>query len=130
MTGHGSATAVLIATACISLTAAAPQPFAGTKAGDCREVSGVKLCWCPPGKFRMGSPDSEPSHRPDEAQVEVTLTKGFWTAKYETTQGQWKRVMGKLPGKATAELPEGDDLPVGDVNFAQAWCLAPNSGPL
>ena len=68
----------------------------------------------------MGSPPSEPERRPGEDQVEVTLTKGFWIAKFETTQGQWKRVMGKLPGPLTAELPEGDDLPVGNVNFAEA----------
>ena len=41
-------------------------------------------------------------------------------SKYEATQGQWKRAMGKLPGPLTAELPEGDDLPVGNVNFAEA----------
>src|SRR5262245_24867393 len=83
--------------------------FVGTKAGQQREVAGVKLCWCPPGKFTMGSPAAEPDRRPDEDQVEVTLSKGFWMAKYETTQGQWKRVVGKLPGKATVELPEDDD---------------------
>jgi sulfatase modifying factor 1 len=84
-----------------------------------KQIAGIKLCWCPPGTFTMGSPGTEPGHRADEAQVEVKLTRGFWAAKYETTQGQWKRVMGKLPGKATAELPE-DDLPVGDVTFTQA----------
>jgi formylglycine-generating enzyme required for sulfatase activity len=94
--------------------------FNGSKAGDTREVVGIKLCWCPPGTFTMGSPPSEPERRPDEDQVGVTLTKGFWMSKYETTQGQWKRVMGKLPGPLTAELPEGDDLPVGNVNFAEA----------
>ena len=97
-----------------------PSPFDGVKAGDEREVSGIKLCWCPAGKFRMGSPVSEPERRPGEDQVEVTLSKGVWTAKYETTQGQWKRIVGKLPGERTAELPEGDDLPVGNVNFAEA----------
>lgn len=97
-----------------------PSAFDGVKAGDEREVSGIKLCWCPPGKFVMGSPASEPERRPGEDQVEVTLSKGFWTAKYETTQGQWKRIVGKLPGEFTAELPEGDDLPVGNVNFAEA----------
>ena len=50
----------------------------------------------------------------------MTLTRGFWMAKYEATQGQWKRVVGKLPGELTAELPEGDDYPVGNVNFAEA----------
>jgi len=94
--------------------------FCGSKAGDEREVGGIKLCWCPAGRFIMGSPGNEPERRPDEAQVEVTLTKGFWMGKYETTQGQWKRIIGKLPGELTTELPEGDDYPVGNVNFAEA----------
>jgi sulfatase modifying factor 1 len=92
----------------------------GPTAGDAREVAGIRLCWCPAGQFFMGSPPSEPDRRPDEDQVEVTLTRGFWMAKYEVTQGQWKRIIGKLPGEPTAELPEGDDLPVGNVNFAEA----------
>src|SRR5262245_37989788 len=94
--------------------------FPGARPGDEREVAGVRLCWCPPGKFVMGSPPDEPERRPGEDQVEVTLTKGFWMATYEATQGQWKRVVGELPGPLTAELPEGDDYPVGNVNFAEA----------
>lgn len=94
--------------------------IAGTKAGDERRIESIPLCWCPPGKFLMGSPRSEPERRPDETQVEVTLTRGFWIAKYEATQGDWKRVMGKLPAPPTLELPEADDLPVGNVNFAEA----------
>ena len=97
-----------------------PTAFTGAKAGDEREVAGVRLCWCPPGKFTMGSPPDEPERRPGEDRVEVTLTRGFWTGKYEAMQGQWKRVMGQLPGELTAELPEGDDYPVGNVNFAEA----------
>jgi formylglycine-generating enzyme required for sulfatase activity len=100
-------------------TAALPSSFNGTKAGDQCEVAGVQLRWCPPGKFIMGSPPGEPERRPGEDQVEVTLTKGFWIARFEATQGQWKRVAGKLPGDLTAELPAGDDLPVGNVNFAE-----------
>lgn len=68
----------------------------------------------------MGSPPGEPERRPGEDQVEVTLTSGFWMAKFEATQGQWKTAMSQLPGKLTAELPEEDDLPVGNVNFAEA----------
>ena len=49
----------------------------------------------------MGSPPDEADRRPDEAQVEVTLTKGFWMGKYEVTQGQWRRVSGELPGEHT-----------------------------
>jgi len=68
----------------------------------------------------MGSPPGEPERRPDEAQVEVTLTRGFWIAKYEATQGEWKRIVGPLPGPVTAQLPAGDDFPVGNVSFAEA----------
>jgi formylglycine-generating enzyme len=91
--------------------------FDGSKAGDEREVAGVKLCWCPAGRFIMGSPTSEPERRPGEDQVEVTLTKGFWTGKYEVTQAQWKRVIGIFPGKLNAG--EGENFPVYAVNFAE-----------
>jgi sulfatase modifying factor 1 len=111
--------------------------FGGTKEGAHRDVAGVKLCWCPAGKFKTGSPRGEPEWRPGEEQVEVTLSKGFWIGKFEVTQGDWKRVVGKLPGELTAELPEGDDYPVGNVNFAEAeaFCekltlLARKSGEL
>src|SRR4051795_12602902 len=100
--------------------ALARDGFEGKRAGEERTLAGVRLCWCPPGTFTMGSPTGEPERRPGEDQVEVTLTRGFWAGKYEVTQGDWKRLMGRLPGPLTAELPEGDDLPVGNVNFAEA----------
>ncbi len=56
---------------------AAGSAFRGLRAGEQREVAGVKLCWCPPGTFTMGSPRDEPERRPGETQVEVTLSKGF-----------------------------------------------------
>jgi sulfatase modifying factor 1 len=117
--------------------AASQDGFDGTKAGEEKTIAGVRLCWCPPGKFTMGSPPDEPERRPGEDLVEVTLTRGFWAGKFEVTQGDWKRVVGKLPGELTAELPEGDDYPLGNVNFAEAeeFCrkltgMARNSGDL
>jgi formylglycine-generating enzyme required for sulfatase activity len=92
--------------------------FLGSRPGEEREVGGIKLCWCPPGKFTMGSPRTEPKRRADENQVEVTLTKGFWAGKYEVTQGQWKRVVGAFPKEQPAG--EGDDFPVVWVNYAEA----------
>jgi formylglycine-generating enzyme len=94
--------------------------FNGARAGEPRDILGIRFCWCPPGQFLMGSPPTEPERRPDEDQVHVTLTRGFWMGKYELTQGEWKRVCGELPGELTAQLPEGNDLPVGNVNFAEA----------
>ncbi len=82
------------ATSRVPLASDGPPPpaqadsFSGSKGGDERAVAGVKLCWCPAGQFRMGSPPDEPERRPVEDQVEVTLTR-VWMAKYEVTQGQW-----------------------------------------
>jgi formylglycine-generating enzyme len=101
------------------------RTFRGRRPGEQRQVEGIPLCWCPPGRFTMGSPSQERGHRPDETQVEVTLTRGFWTAKYEATQVQWKRVMGPFPDRLpSAEFGEGDDFPVYWINFteAEAFC--------
>ena len=92
--------------------------FLGSKAGEERAVIGLKLVWCPPGRFRMGSPPDEPERRPEETQVEVTHSHGFWIGKYEVTQGQWKQIAGALPGPLTAGA--GDNFPVYAVNFAEA----------
>lgn len=97
-----------------------PDNFAGPKPGAERQVAGVKLCWCPPGRFIMGSPPTEPERRPGENQVDVRLTRGFWIGKYEVTQGEWKRIVGKVPGPLTPGGGKGDDLPVYNVNYAES----------
>jgi formylglycine-generating enzyme required for sulfatase activity len=97
---------------------ASTDSFAGSRGGEERVVAGIPLCWCPAGRFIMGSPSDEPERRPDEDPVTVTLTRGFWIGKYEVTQGQWKRVIGEFPGKLSAG--EGDEFPVYNVTFAEA----------
>ena len=101
------------------------RSFRGATAGEERDVEGITMCWCPPGRFRMGSPPAERGRRPDEAQVEVTLTRGFWTAKREATQSQWKRLIGRFPDRLPSpEFGEGDDFPAYWINFdeAEAFC--------
>jgi formylglycine-generating enzyme required for sulfatase activity len=101
------------------------RSFRGVKAGEELEVEHTRLCWCPPGRFVMGSPPEERGRRADEAQVEVTLSKGFWTGKSEVTQGQWTRLMGKFPDRLpSAEFGEGTDVAVYWINFdeAAAYC--------
>jgi sulfatase modifying factor 1 len=124
VTRHGPSAAVAHAAA----SGSAHQPsFRGGKAGEERVVDGITLCWCPPGRFVMGSPATERRHRPDEVQVEVTLSKGFWTAKHEVTQGQWRRVIGAFPDRLpSGEFGEGDEFPVYWINFdeAETFCSA------
>lgn len=95
---------------------AAPH-FAGMKAGETREIDGIRLCWCPPGTYIMGSPPGEPGHLRVERRVKVTLTTGFWIGKFEVTQGVWKRVMNSLP--PVLDKGAGEDYPVYNVNFPQ-----------
>ena len=75
---------------------------------------GVKMtmCWIPPGEFMMGSPAGELGRYGDEDQHRVRITKAFWLAKTETTQAQWRAVMGNNPS-----LFKGDNLPVEGVSW-------------
>jgi formylglycine-generating enzyme len=109
------------------LAAAQPSSFAGARAGELRVFEDVRLRWCPPGRFTMGSPPTEAGRRADEAQVEVTLTRGFWMAAFETTQGQWQRIAGAFPDQPpTAAFGLGEAFPIYWVNYAEAegFCRA------
>jgi formylglycine-generating enzyme required for sulfatase activity/serine/threonine protein kinase len=94
--------------------------FNNAKIGDTRVVdlgSGVKLtlCYCPPGSFTMGSPASEADRFANEDQVQVRITKGYWLARTECTQAQWRAVMNTEPSSF-----KGDDLPVEQVSWEDA----------
>jgi formylglycine-generating enzyme required for sulfatase activity len=61
-------------------------------------VSAPRLVWIPPGTFTMGSPAAEADRWQDEGpQTVVTLTRGFWMSKYETTQAEYQAVMKNNP---------------------------------
>ena len=53
--------------------------------------------WIAPGRFLMGSPADEPQRYDDEAQHEVTLSRGYWLADTACTQALWQAVMGENP---------------------------------
>ena len=70
----------------------------GQAAGDLRviKVKGIETRWrwIPAGKFKMGSPVGEQGRDSDEAQIDVTISKGFWMLETEVTQQLWTAVMG------------------------------------
>lgn len=72
----------------------------------------VRFRWCPPGTFMMGGSNNEGFGR---TQHKVTLTKGFWIAETETTQGVWRAVMGETPWKY-----EGSNYPVENVSWNES----------
>ena len=73
----------------------------------------MEFVWIDPGRFAMGSPESEPGHEKDESpEHEVTITRGFYLGKYEVTQAQWESVMGSNPS-----FHAGADHPVEQVSW-------------
>jgi sulfatase modifying factor 1 len=118
--GSVACAAVLCAVTAMADDTRSPS-FVGTKAGQVRDDNGLKmkLVWCPPGKFAMGSPQEE-QHRRDEIQVQVMLTKGFWLGQCEVTQSQWRRVMQTAPWSGEDYAKEGDHYPATYVNWGEA----------
>lgn len=103
------------------------SPLQGAYAGQQQSIAGVPVCWCPPGRFLMGSPPTESGRRPDEAQVEVFLSRGFWMGQFEVTQAVWFRVMADPPERPlSSAFGLGDGFPIYWVTFFQAerFCQA------
>jgi formylglycine-generating enzyme required for sulfatase activity len=75
------------------------------------QVAGVtqRFRWIVPGTFTMGSPQSEKDLAVQagakaewvapEVQHEVTISKGYWLADSECTQGLWQANTGSNPAK-------------------------------
>ena len=87
----------------------------------------MTFCYVPPGKFLTGSPMDDSDGKPIEAQLEVTLNRGYWMARTETTQAQWRAIMGTTVAEQKAKGDDsgtvtgtGDYHPVYFVNWEEA----------
>jgi formylglycine-generating enzyme required for sulfatase activity len=58
---------------------------------------GTNLVFIEPGTFTMGSPTNEAERSPLETQHTVTISRGFWMAKYLVTQRDYLAVVGSNP---------------------------------
>ena len=74
----------------------------------------MEMLWVEPGTFEMGSPTTEAGRRSNEAEHNVTLTKGFYLGQYEVTQTQWEKVMGDNPSHF-----KGANRPVEKVSWTE-----------
>jgi len=88
-----------------------PRPKTGERFAV--KTTGTPMAWIPPGEFEMGSRDPknerEPRHR-------VRLTRGYWMAQVEVTQGEFSKVTGANPSRVTGS----SYLPVDWVAWDQA----------
>jgi uncharacterized repeat protein (TIGR02543 family) len=76
------------------------------------------MVWVPEGSFKMGSLPTDSDIDDDEKpQHDVTITKGYYMAKYEVSQALFKSVMGYNPSVvSTAD----SSLPVETVSWYEA----------
>ncbi len=85
-------------------------------------ISTNYMVFIPPGSFRMGSPTNEAGRYDWEGpQTEVTISRGFYMARREVTQGEYQAVTGTNPSwfqppNATLDLGR----PVEQVSWADA----------
>jgi formylglycine-generating enzyme required for sulfatase activity len=64
---------------------------------------GMRLVYISPGKFLMGSPESEPGREKQEVLHEVKLTKAFYLGVHEVTVGQFKQFVRETNYQTDAE---------------------------
>ena len=57
------------------------------------------LRWIPAGRFKMGSPETEPGRSGNETPHDVVLTDGFWMFDSPCPQQLWQLVMGDNPSR-------------------------------
>ena len=89
--------------------------FAGSRAGEARTISGIEMVWNPPGDFLMQDPEDETIQSGKDLTHHVTLSHGFWLAKYPCTHGQWESVMGNNP----CTFETSPRLPVAMLNWGE-----------
>lgn len=84
------------------------------------EIRGVvqRFRWIPPGRFLMGSPESEVGRFDNEGpQHSVEILAGYWLGEVQVTQGLWKAVMGNNPSHFQSAIQSTDGRPVEQVSW-------------
>jgi formylglycine-generating enzyme required for sulfatase activity len=104
-----------------------------------RAPAGFEMVWIPAGEFNIGTgkadrirllhlrekkvPISDDDVNDETDGPKITFKSGFWMARYETTQAQWKAVMGNNPSLrqgAKNRLGNDDAMPVEQVSYEDA----------
>lgn len=93
--------------------AGAPQPGRNFV----HPVLGVEMIWVQPGEFIMGGVTRQlegtimgipgTGGMASLPRTKVTLTKGYWIAKTEVTQAQWRKIMGSGQEQLTRRVKGG-----------------------
>jgi formylglycine-generating enzyme required for sulfatase activity/diacylglycerol kinase family enzyme len=76
-------------------------------------VTDMTFVWVPGGCFQMGCGGWSTRCDSDELPVHEACLDGFWMGKFEVTQDQWQKVMGRNP----SFFKKGHALPVEQVSW-------------
>jgi len=77
-------------------------------------ATGMTFVELPAGRFTMGSSQDEKDRQPDESLHDVEITRPFLLSRFETTQQEWRAVMGTNPSHFSECGPR---CPVENVTF-------------
>ena len=100
------------ANATVAEHAAEQAAIPGSSAGASWRETAEEWVWVEPGRFVMGSPESESGRDADEGpQHEVAIAHGFQIGRYTITRGQWEEVMGTTPWSGRSTIPSSPTLP-------------------
>ena len=58
-------------------------------------ISDMEFVWIPGRCFTMGSSSTDEYSQISEREAHDVCMNGFWMGRYEVTQAQWERIMGK-----------------------------------
>ncbi len=86
---------------CILLVGGLSSPTLGQQPKEITNSIGMKLVLIHAGSFTLGSPEGEvgklDSETQNELEHEVTISRSYYLAMYESTQGEYQKVMGNNP---------------------------------
>lgn len=84
----------------------------------------MELVLIPAGEFEMGSKDGNPDEKPVH---KVKISHSFYMGKYDVTQAQYERVMGK---GSNPSCFKGENLPVERVSYIDVEEFCKRAGKL
>jgi formylglycine-generating enzyme required for sulfatase activity len=81
----------------------------------------IDFVYIPAGSFAIGAAPGEegPLDDSEEPQHIVELSKGFYLAKYELTQAQWRAVVGTQPWRRRQYVKEGAQFPATYITWVE-----------
>jgi len=97
-------------------------------------ITGMEFVWVPGGCFLMGSPQTEKDREADEGPVHEVCVDGFWMARTEVTNGQFRKFRADHNSRDYSGVSlNGDNQPVvyvtwNDANDFAQWLKGQNGG--